>query len=626
MAIVVRGKWKIIGSALVFALIALAYLWVASPVYRSTALVQINGQNNALGMAMETLNPKEEIEVLRSPALLQALVRSQKLDIQAEPDYLPLLGRAVARHFSNTPENRGQLNSPWPGLSGYAWGGEVIAIERFELPDGMDGEKYTLVAGVDGQYQLYYRQQKQLEGQVGTMSLSFNGQLALQVSALKARPGTRFRLSRQSMGKALEQLNKELKVAEKGKNIRILSVSLSGPSPQRNNRILGALVARYTSQTQAQVAARVKLGTAFLQQQLPEMKAAMVADEDKLNRFQTTLLKQQATRGAGQDSTDLSFQKKMEGLVQAWKASQQRYNEALNNLMQLQMAQGTALDTVRVIGQPLSSVKPVRPKKGLIAVLALLLGVVLGGFWVFLADMLRQGIKTPQEIEAATRLSVYGLIPASRRADAGSLAIPGAVDEEILESLRRLRASLLFTLMDGRNNRIMITAAASGSGKALVSAHLAVVLAEAGKKVLLVDADRHQGGLSPVFGVPAGDGLWDILSGRANGRPVHRVRDNCDLLTAGHIPPGASELLLGSAFSELLEQLSQRHDMVIIHTPSVQDSADAMVVGRYCDTRFMVAKTGVTTVSELEFADHCLRGAQVDTTGCIVNGVPRKTA
>ena len=290
--IIMDGKWLIVGSTILFAFCALLYLWVATPIYRADALVQVESKKSPLGglvdvsEALTGETPSEaEIEVLRSRFVLGEVVRSEKLDIVATPDYFPVLGQAIARRYRPDADGSTNLNSPVIGLSGFAWGGETIGVERFQVTDSMMGEAYTLIAGNDGQYQLLFKDQPVLTGAVGTSATSANQQVRLFISELTARPGTHFNLTRLPMVTAIENLAKRLGVSEKGKKTGVLSLSLTGPSKADNARVLEAIAQRYLRQNVERVSAEAQNSLDFLEDQLPKVKADVELSEGKLNRY-----------------------------------------------------------------------------------------------------------------------------------------------------------------------------------------------------------------------------------------------------------------------------------------------------------------------------------------------------
>ncbi len=692
LGIILSGKWWIAGSTLLFAICALAYLWIATPVYRSDALVQVESQKSPMSNLVEMTDmfggetPSEaEIEVIRSRFVLGKVVESLKLDIVVEPDYFPVIGRAVSRRFIPEPETGELINSPLLWLSGYAWGGEAIKVERFQIPSTMLGETYTLVAEEQGRYQLQYKDEPVLAGKAGRSALSEDGQVRLFVSELKARPGTRFEITRQPMVSAIEGLGQRLAVSEKGKKTGVLSLSLTGASKLENTRALEAIIERYVRQNVERVSAEAQNSLKFLEHQLPEMKKEVELAESKLNRFQRqnktvdlTLETQAVLEQAVNIDTQLAqidmqieqmgqrytvnhpimeelklqrqlivdrkkefmdqtenlpkTQQEVMRLARDVKVSTQVYTELLNKAQELKIVKASAVGNVRILDHALSAIKPVKPKKALIAVLATLLGAMLGMGLVFLREMLNAGVKTPEEIEKRTGLSVYATVPESdqlhvlernarKQQGCSYLLAQEASADLAVESLRSLRTNLAFALMEASDNRIMITGPAPGVGKSFIATNLAALLAETGQKVLLIDADLRKGHICKVFGRQRGCGLAELLVGKADSTVIFKATENLDVLPSGHYPPNPSELLMSPAFNTLLDKVSKDYDVVLIDTPPVLAVTDPAVVGKQCGTAFMIVRAGLNPIKEVDYAASRLKQSGVNLKGCVLNGM-----
>ena len=172
----------------------------------------------------------------------------------------------------------------------------------------------------------------------------------------------------------------------------------------------------------------------------------------------------------------------------------------------------------------------------------------------------------------------------------------------------------------------MITGAAPETGKSFISANLAAVMAQSGKKVLLIDADMRKGHLRQVFGLHSELGLNHILSGQASPNQAIQATsiENLSVLENGGYPDNPSELLLGKRFNELLAYGRTHFDYVIIDTPPILAVTDASIVGQHAGTTLMVARYGYTTAKELEISVERLKQGNVQIKGVILNGMKRE--
>ena len=172
----------------------------------------------------------------------------------------------------------------------------------------------------------------------------------------------------------------------------------------------------------------------------------------------------------------------------------------------------------------------------------------------------------------------------------------------------------------------MITGAAPEAGKSFISANLATVMAQSGKRVLLIDTDMRKGYLDQLLNVTPEFGLSDILSGEVS--PAQAVIQtnipNLHLISAGSYPKNPSELLMDNRFKELLSNAQKRYDYVIIDTPPVLAVTDAVVVGQHAGTVLLVSRYGNTTAKELAISAECLRQNKITIKGVILNGMKRE--
>nr|WP_172116995.1 polysaccharide biosynthesis tyrosine autokinase [Halomonas hibernica] len=320
------------------------------------------------------------------------------------------------------------------------------------------------------------------------------------------------------------------------------------------------------------------------------------------------------------------------------------YVQLLNKIQEMNIVRASTVGSVRILDSAVVQRHPVAPKKPLIVVLATLLGGMLAVGLVLVRGMLRRGVESPEQIEEIG-LPVYATVPLSEeqqklikrvkhRSDkhgsnisSGVLADLAPADTSI-EALRSLRTSLHFAMLEAGNNRLVITGPSPSIGKSFISINLAAVCAQAGQKVLVVDADMRKGHIHHAFGAQSEGGLSELLSGKATLDEVVRQGNQQGLsyIARGSAPPNPSELLLNQRFSEFLEQASQRFDLVVIDTPPILAVTDAAVVGKQCGTTLMVVRFQLNPIKELQIAQRRLETAGVTTKGTILNAMEKKAA
>lgn len=319
------------------------------------------------------------------------------------------------------------------------------------------------------------------------------------------------------------------------------------------------------------------------------------------------------------------------------------YMQLLNRQQELNIAKSSAIGNVRIIDSAVTQPTPVKPKK----ILIIIVGLVLGGFisigFVLFRVFLRRGIESPEQLEELG-INVYASIPVAEafaekalqksswkrksvEEYASFLAIDNPADLAI-EAIRGLRTSLHFAIMEARNNVLMISGASPNAGKTFVSTNLAAVIAQTGKKVLLVDTDMRKGYTHRLFNVSNDNGLSDVLSGKIKvENAVKQVKDiGLDFISRGMVPPNPAELLMHRRFGELIEWASKNYDIIVLDTPPILAVTDAAVIGNYAGTTLLVARFEQNTVKEIEVSFKRFDQSGVAVKGCILNGVVKKAS
>jgi tyrosine-protein kinase Etk/Wzc len=316
------------------------------------------------------------------------------------------------------------------------------------------------------------------------------------------------------------------------------------------------------------------------------------------------------------------------------KVNSDLYVQLQNNALQLELIREGKVGNVRLIDSAAAPEDPVRPKRALTLALSLVVGLVLGVIAALTRAALFRGIRSSHEIEAHTGLNVYSTIPLSAPQIAMARKVaerqPGVhvlahaePNDIAVESLRSLRTALQFAMLEATNNRVLITGATPGVGKSFVSANFAAVLASAGKRVLLIDADLRKGFLNHYFGVARQGGLSELIAGSIPLEAAIResLVPNVDLITTGTLPPNPAELLMSGHFGRLLDTVSAAYDLVIVDTAPVLAAADTLSVAAHAGTLLLVARAEQSQLGELSECAKRLSHAGQTVTGVLFNAV-----
>ena len=687
------SRWLIAAVAAAALALGGLYLLLAPPTYRADVLIQVEEKSKGLGGMDELSNlrsektPAEtEMEILRSRMLAGAVVDQLGLDREAFPRRFPLIGGAMARRW--------KAPAPAPallGLSSFAWGGERIRVERLTVPDALLEEKLFLVARGGGRYDLQDADGKELvAGEVGSPAAAGEGdsRVELFVSDLVARPGTRFVLRELPREDAVEKLQKDLRIGEKGKKTGIIVVALEGRDPAQVASVLDAVARTYVRQNVERKSAEAEKTLQFIESQLPLLKENLDKVESALNAYKQkkrSVDLSLETKGAldravdiEKGLTELSLQqselrqrfteshpalvalrqkrdkllgekevleRKLKALPEAElesarlirdvKTASELYFLLLNRAEELRVVKSGTIGNVRILDTAVQPRKPASPKTAPTLALSLLLGLALGVGAAFVRKALDHGVDDPDVIERVTGVPVYASVPHSatqdelvrqlrrdRSRERPVLARHDASDLAV-EALRSLRTALQFALVEAHSNVVAVVGAAPGAGKSFVAVNLAHVMADAGKRVLLVDADLRRGHLHRYFGVERKGGLSEMLATEvAASDAVRRTpSSNVDFMTSGVLPPNPSELLASERFKSAIEQFSRHYDVVLLDTAPILAVTDGAVVGRLAAACLMVLHAGSHPLREIALAAKRFQQNGVPLNGIVLNDV-----
>ncbi|ASS66734.1 MULTISPECIES: CpsD/CapB family tyrosine-protein kinase [unclassified Paenibacillus] len=195
----------------------------------------------------------------------------------------------------------------------------------------------------------------------------------------------------------------------------------------------------------------------------------------------------------------------------------------------------------------------------------------------------------------------------------------------ISESYRMLRTGVDYAGVDDPVDLLMVTSCRAGEGKSTTSANMAVTFAQAGQKVLLIDADMRKPSQHHIFSLSNRGGLTGVLQGRSTleqGVQASEV-DNLDILTAGPTPPNPSEMLGSRAMAALLELAKEQYDQVIVDTPPILAVTDAHIVAGKCDGVVLVIDAGKVKSDTARKAKETLENAGSRMLGVVLNNVDR---
>lgn len=653
----------------------------ATPIYQAEGLLQLEAKSGALALpeGMQGLLSGDqgiqspggaEMAIMKSRMVLGEVVQELNLQVEAQPRPWPFVGMLPVR-----------LGVPDFLFPSRQHGNEAISIGELILPDDLLGAELVLTITAPGEFRLTLPDGQVLEGPI-RQRLSLNNQsVTILVDTLIGPVGREFIVSKRSVPGVVQELQQNFAVAESPAGSLILKVTYMDPAPRRAERILDAIAQAYVSQNINRSAAEARNSLGFIDGQLPKAEAAVRLAQDALNAYrkaqqsidvdyETKTLLERAT----QIETELNAlslkeeelkdrytvqhplyqallqnratleaqladirkstanlpetQKEIFNLARNLEVAQQVYVQLLNRQQELRVVQASTVGSVRIIDTAFSNGIKVAPRTVKIMLLHLIAGAVLGASFVLARRFLHRGIRSQQEIEELG-LPVFATLnfsqaAANNRHLKGELPITALAnpDDPVVEALRSLRTSLHFGMLDAATKTLLVTSAAPGAGKTFTSVNFAVVAAQAGQRVCLIDADLRKGYLRRYFGKDkASPGLSELLAGE---KTLHEVMfegpvEGLRVLTSGRFPPNPSELLMRAEFEGLLKALSEAFDLVIIDSPPALAVTDPVVIGRFTGARIIVARHMETMAGEIEVVKRAFETTGSKITGAILN-------
>ena len=335
-------------------------------------------------------------------------------------------------------------------------------------------------------------------------------------------------------------------------------------------------------------------------------------------------LKQEA-RSTGQAASIPNHQKTVLSAERQQKVKEQLYVYLLQKREENALAEYIAESNARVIDQAKGSNSPIAPKRQMIYLGALVLGLGIPTCVLFLMLLLDTKVRNRKDIEGKLSLSFLGDIPYKKGSE-DMLAVRVDGTDSVTESFRMLRTNLSFMKEDGHPVQVLMTTSMNeGAGKTFVGANLAAMLAFAGKRVLLVDLDIRKASLTRLFGGKRQKGVTHYLIGQVERAEelIHPVSGcpGLDIIYSGAVPPNPAELLLSDKLDELIGAVKDRYDLILLDGVPTGVVADAAIVARLADLTLFVARAGVLDRRQLPDIEQIYQSGKLKKMAVVLNSV-----
>jgi capsular exopolysaccharide synthesis family protein len=269
---------------------------------------------------------------------------------------------------------------------------------------------------------------------------------------------------------------------------------------------------------------------------------------------------------------------------------------------------------------------PVSPNVPLNIALGALVGLAIGVGLAVLRETLETRIRNERDVEQITDVPILGGIVFDPKARERPLIVQADPRSPRAESFRTLRTNLQYLDVGRTDRSFVITSSIESEGKSTTGANLAIALADAGSRVLLVDADLRRPKIADYMGLEGAVGLTDVLIGRAELQDVIQPwgRGQLFVLPAGHIPPNPSELLGSAPMAHLIVEFNRAFDVVIFDAPPLLPVTDAAILAKSVGGAIVVVAAGRTHKNQLSGAIAALDNVGASISGLVLTMLPTK--
>jgi non-specific protein-tyrosine kinase len=302
---------------------------------------------------------------------------------------------------------------------------------------------------------------------------------------------------------------------------------------------------------------------------------------------------------------------------------QSTYQRLFTNLQDLRVKAATERNNLYIIEPAPLNERPIRPQTTLNVILAIVVGGMSALGLIFFLDYIDDTIKSPEQVLEDTGLSTIGLISFIKgEKPAQRLITQNAPRSPISEAYRAIRTNLEYASIDAPLQTFLVTSPSPSEGKSTTAANLAIVLAQADNRVILVDADLRRPSQHKIFESANNQGLTTALLN--HGEPIQQhlqttTVNNLRLMTSGPIPPNPAELLRSQRMNHVLEELKKEADIIVVDTPPTLTVTDASILASRLNGALVVCKIGSTRREALVQAFESLRKTNTNMFGVVMN-------
>lgn len=392
---------------------------------------------------------------------------------------------------------------------------------------------------------------------------------------------------------------------------QLIEISVVDSDPRRAKALADAIGQQLIEQSPAGTSNASNEQVVFIQDQLKDLKAKTEAGQTELTRLKQELDAANSARQIQDLQNQVSI---LDTKISDW---QKTYSQLLVTL------QGGDVNVLTVMEEAAVPTSPISPNTKLNVLLAAVIGLILAVVGVFVIEYLDDTVKNSDDIERAVGagpLGTIGMIEGEGYAD--KLVVARHPMSPIVESFRVLRMNIQFSSVDKPTQTLMITSPNPLEGKSITTSNLAVVLAQSGLQVVVVDADLRRPVIHQVFELPNRQGLSNgALSANASIEEFIQPTkiENLRVLTSGPTLPNPAQFLSSGRMKDIIEELKAISDIVLFDSPPCLLVADSTILGTEVDGAILVVAAGRTRTSEARQAVEVLRRVRINLIGAVLN-------
>jgi len=357
------------------------------------------------------------------------------------------------------------------------------------------------------------------------------------------------------------------------------------------------------------------------------------------NEYRVALAREQSLKNAlgEQKGETLSLNKKAidyNVLKREAETSREMFDILIKRFKETSLTEDIRTGNIRVVDPAQIPKSPVKPKKAQNILLAIVVGLSLGAGLAFFLEYIDSTIKLPEDISQFLKIPYLGPVPAlATESNPDGTLVERKPAEDLVtllepkstasEAYRGIRTSLLLSSADQAPQVILVCSAAPHEGKTITAANIAIAMAQAGSKVLIMDCDMRRPKIHKLFGIDRDKGMSNILAGSCNmGDSIfHTTVQNMDIMTSGPIPPNPSEILVSNRMKEIIEQVRTRYERIIIDSPPITAVTDAAIISNLVDGVIIVIRANDTHREIVKNGIAHLKSINAHILGAVLNGV-----